>query len=179
MSGNDALPDGWASILGSLIQSWLTELILCSPGSNNVPSGHGHAKIAFGARPSAHGLLSCTAFALWMLGGTHSRLATMHMWVLLCARTGWVNVDPLWVALMPKSKKKYSTGEPHNWNFLDSQAGCCCDFFVYRQANITYDFSVGVSCCRVVCLSKLAEMNQKVLGTALGVSKSLGTPINL
>ena len=52
-------------------------------------------------------------------------------------------------------------------------------FFVYRQANITYDFSVGVSCCRVVCLSKLAEMNQKVLGTAPGVSKSLGTPITL
>ena len=51
--------------------------------------------------------------------------------------------------------------------------------FVYRQANITYDFSVGVSCCRVVCLSKLAEMNQKVLGTAPGVSKSLGIPINL
>ena len=59
-----------AFFLGSLIQSWLTELILCSPGSNNVPSGHGHARIAFGARPSAHGLLSCTTLALWMLGGT-------------------------------------------------------------------------------------------------------------
>ena len=81
-------------------------------------------------------------------------------------------------SLDAKKQKKIYRGTPQLKLFRFS-SWMMLWFFVYRQANITYDFSVGVSCCRVVCLSKLAEMNQKVLGTAPGVSKSLGTPINL
>ena len=41
------------------------------------------AKIAFGARPSAHGFLSCTTLALWMLGGTVAVLDQVSAWTLI------------------------------------------------------------------------------------------------
>ena len=139
-------------------------------------------KIAFGARSSAHGLLSCTTLALWMLGGTvfspQSSCNYAYVSVVVCQNRLWVNVDPLWVALMPKSKKILYRRTPQLKLFRLS-SWMMLWIFVYRQANITYDFSVGVSCCHVLCSSKLAEMNQKVLGTAPGVSKSSGAPINL
>ena len=68
-----------------------------------------HAKIAFGARSSAHGLLSCATLALRMLGGTvfspKSSCNYAYVSVVVCQNSLWVNVEALWVALMSKSKK--------------------------------------------------------------------------
>ena len=69
-----------------------------------------HAKIAFGARSSAHGLLSCATLALRMLGGTvfspKSSCNYAYVSVVVCQNSLWVNVEALRVALMSKRKKK-------------------------------------------------------------------------